>query len=89
MTTVVFSCRHQYQFKMKRSYTPSSWIRIAEHLTQELWENVLQAHDVDVKVTGLHVHKTVNAILDSVCPVKRVRVCDDDPSWETPLSRKL
>ena len=67
---------------MKRLYTPSARIRIGGHLIQESWANVLEEHDVDDndvddKVTELH--KTVTAILDGVCPVKRVRVRSDDP----------
>ena len=60
---------------------------LGKRLAGQAWDSVLNASDVDDEVLALHT--TINRILDELCPLKKIRVRDDDPSWENKLTRKL
>ena len=72
---------------MKRSFTENAKLGIATQLAEQSWDDVLEAQDVDEKVAAMH--NIIKDILDNLCPLKRVRVREDDPKWETQLTRKL
>ena len=82
-----FQKRRQFHYKLKRQYSPSVKNRIGVLLAQQSWDSVLHESHVNDKVVKFH--QIIDNILDTVCPVKKVRVRDDDPKWETSLTRKL
>ena len=82
-----FQKKHQFQYKFKRSFTKGVKLGLGKRLAGQAWDSVLNASDVDDEVLALHT--TINRILDELCPLKKIRVRDDDPSWENKLTRKL
>lgn len=79
--------KNTYVYKTKRISKPSAKALVSQSLMNVNWTPILQESNLDNKVSKFYA--IVFQILDSHCPVKQVRIREDDPKWETDVTRKI
>jgi hypothetical protein len=71
----------------KRKVSESSKIAVSRHLASIDWNTIISEIDIDSKV--LHLHHTVKEIVDTYCPMVKVRAPQGKPVLDSPLIAKL
>ena len=77
----------KYIYKAKRSYKRDTKLKLAEALHQVDWTSVYEANDVHEKAEKFQTQVVV--IANQICPLKKVRVREDNPKWETSVTSKI
>ena len=74
-------------YKEKRSYKRDTKLKLAEALHQVDWTSVYEANDMHEKADKFQTQ--VVGIANQICPLKKVRVREDNPKWETSDTSKI
>ena len=77
----------KYETVERRIMSHSARRNILLSIAQQSWDAVIQAETVSEKVEELH--STVNKIVETACPMRKIKIRADRPPWVTPLITKL
>ena len=79
--------KHRYQYKTIRVQKKDSMFQLTKELVDISWQEIYDEHDINKKAEKFQL--ILRGAADRACPLKTIRVREDNPPWENHLSCKI